>query len=311
MTNGTFSNGWLAFELNILRRLKFNSVALPLTGEPQLGLQLKRWGVRVEANDPLRWAFIKAKALMENPSERLLEEDFELVLDDAYAPRDKMDNEALSKWFNEADAWWFDNVRFNAEHLDSLYKRAIVLTLGMMVGDYVLSFDQGTWQMREPLSLSKVFRRMAEVLPYPYDNSLRNRSTNQDARTFVAEIQYSDLLFMRLPPPLIKASRETLSRWREEWLRGGDDFWTDFEKQRAGRLGAPIQSKQQYLGFVEDLLRTAAHIPGWAIGHTENGFITSEELVETVGRIRRVESVYTKDFSDLLGVRASIITAGS
>ena len=28
-----FSNGWLAFELGVLRRLKFTSVALPFTGE--------------------------------------------------------------------------------------------------------------------------------------------------------------------------------------------------------------------------------------------------------------------------------------
>ena len=43
---------WLGFELNILRRLKFKSAALPLTGEPHLGNYLKRWDVRVVANDP-------------------------------------------------------------------------------------------------------------------------------------------------------------------------------------------------------------------------------------------------------------------
>jgi hypothetical protein len=72
-----------------------------------------------------------------------------------------------------------------------------------------------------------------------------------------------------------------------------------------------VQSKQQYLGFVEDLLRTAAHIPAWAIAHTENGFISSEEMVEKVARVRKVSSIYTKDFSDLLGVRASLIVATS
>jgi hypothetical protein len=309
---GTFSNGWLAFELNVLRRLKFASIAIPLSGEPHLGVQLKRWKIRVAANDPLIWSFTRATALVQNSSEQLEDDDFDIILRDAYAPRDKMDNASLLKWFNESDAWWFDNVRFNAERLDSEYKRATALTLGTMVGDYVLSFDKETWQMREPLSLSKIFRQMAELLPFPYDNSLRNRSTNQDVRSFVAECQHTDLLFLRLPAPLIHSepARETLSSWREEWLRGSDDFWTDFNKERAGRLGAPVQSKQQYLGFVEDLLRTAAHIPGWAIVHTENGFISSEEVVETVGRIRKVDAIYSKDFSDLLGVRASIITAG-
>ena len=306
-----FANGWLAFELNVLRRLKFKSVAIPLCGEPHLGVQLKRWGVRVVANDPFIWAFTKATALIENPSLRLDEADFEVVLEDAYAPREKMDNSALSKWFNETDAWWFDNVRFNAERLEQPHKRATALTLGMMVGDYVLSFDKQTSQMREPLSLANVFREMEGLLPQPYDNSFINRSSNQDLRSFVAERQHTDLLFLRLPPPVVQVEpARGLSSWREEWLQGGDHFWTEFERRRAGRLGAPVQSKQQYLGFVEDLLRTASHIPSWAIAHTENGFISGEELMETVGRIRRVEAVYVKDFSDLLGVKASIIAAG-
>ena len=109
----------------------------------------------------------------------------DLLLEDAYVPRDKLDNPSLLKWFNEVDAWWFDNIRFNVERFEP-YKRAIALTAGMMVGDYVLSFNDQTHHLREPLSLSKVFRMMVETLPGAYDNTLRNRSTNQDVRSFVA-----------------------------------------------------------------------------------------------------------------------------
>jgi hypothetical protein len=309
--SGAFPNGWLAFELSVLRRLKFNSIALPFIGEPSLCVYLKRWTVRVAANDPMLWAFTKATGLVENRLERLVEEDIDALLDDAYVPRDKPDNPSLTRWFNEADAWWFDTVRFNAEKLLSPYKRSLALTIGMMVGDYVLSFDEETRQLREPLSLSKIFRQMAGTLPQAFDNGLRNKGTNQDVRTFVAERQHSDLLFLRLPAPIVKSepARDTLVAWREEWVQGGNSFWDGFEARTAGMLGAPVQSKQQYLGFVEDLLQRAAHIPAWAIAHTENGFISSDELVETISRIRRVDAIYTKDFSDLLGVRASILCA--
>jgi hypothetical protein len=115
-----------------------------------------------------------------------------------------------------------------------------------------------------------------------------------------------------LPQPLpARSSQRQAFAWREEWLLGGDDFWEDFEKGRAGKLGGRVQSKQQYLGLVEDLLHTASHLPAWAIAHTENGFISTEELVETINRVRTVEVVYTKNFSDLLGVRATIITANA
>lgn len=306
-----FPNGWLAFELSVLRRLRFGSVALPFTGEPDLCAYLKWWRVRVSANDPMSWAFTKAVALIENGFERLTKDEIDSFLADLYVPGEELDNPALLKWFNEADACWFDNLRLVAEKFTSPYKRALVLTLGMMVGDYVLSFDEATRGLREPLSLARIFRLMVDILPYPFDNSLPNRGTNQNARDFVAERQRTDLLFLRLPAPIAqsKPERNAAVAWREEWLRRSDDFWDRLEGAKAGRLGSNVQSKQQYLGFVEDLLQTAAHMPAWAIAHTENGFISTEELVETVSEVRKVEAVYSKDFSDLLGVRASIVTA--
>jgi hypothetical protein len=310
MTTATFSNGWLNFELSVLRRLKFASVAFPFTGEPALGLQLKHWQVRVAANDLMTWSFIKSTALLENNTYRLSDEDLETVVEDAYVPRDRFDNPSLLNWFNQTDAWWFDTVRFNAEQLDAPYKRALALTLGMMVGDYVRSFDESSRHLREPASLSRVFRRLAELLPYPHDNSLRSKASNQDVRAFIAERRHSDLMFLRLPPlEGVHANQGTMNAWREEWLQGGNDFWQSFEQRRAGKLGARAQSKQQYLGFLEELLQTAAHIPGWAIALVENGFISTDELVETVGSVRKVDAIYAKDFSDLLGVRAAIVTA--
>ena len=182
----------------------------------------------------------------------------------------------------------------------------------MMVGDYVLSFGEDSRHLREPLSLSRVFRRFAETLPQPVDNSVRSKATRQDVRAFVAERGHTELLFLRLPTPSQPMGpRQAPFAWREEWMLGGDDFWQDLEKTRAGKLGSRVQSKKQYLGFVEDLLHTAAHIPSWAIAHTENGFISSEELIDIVSGVRRIDAVYSKDFSDLLGVRASIISAVS
>jgi hypothetical protein len=307
-----FHNGWLAFELGVLRRLKFLSVALPFTGEPELIVQLKNWRIRVAANDPMIWSYTKAFALVENNTEKLTETDLEVLLDDAYIPREKIANSALLKWFNETDAWWFDNVRFNAEHLEP-FKRAVALTAAMMVGDYVLSFNEQTRKLREPFALSDTFRLMLACLPEPHDNSMRNKTTNQGVRNFVAERHHTDLLFLRLPTPITQGAtaRDPIETWREEWLRGGDDFWIDLERSQKALLGSRVQSKQQYLGFVEDLLRSASHIPIWAIAHTENGFISNEELVEKVSRVRKVSTIYSKDFSDMLGVRASLLVASS
>jgi hypothetical protein len=309
LSTDTIPKGWLAFELGVLRRAKFKSIALPFAGEPDLGLYLKTWGVRVAANDIARWAHTKATALIENGSERLSEEDLETILDDAYVPKHKLANPSLRLWFNETDAWWFDNVRENAERLNSSIKRALALTIGMQVGDYALSFNEETRELRQPFS--RVYRRMWERHPAPVENSQRNSSSNREAREFIAE-EHTEMMFLRLPRARNQRDRERagLSAWREDWVHGSDGYMDDVESARAGRLGTHVETKQQYLRFVQDLLQTAAHLPKWAIAYVEDGFISTAELVETVSRVRKVDTIYSKDFSELAGARAAIITAG-
>lgn len=299
--------GWLAFELSVLRRLRFRSLVNPFAGEPDLETHVKRWGVRVAANDATRWSWIKGIARVENNAESLSADELEILLEDVYVPRYKLRNAALRRWFNETDAWWFDNLRQNVERLDGEIKQSLALTLGMHVGDYALSFDEETRELRQPLS--RVLRRLHETQAPPFDNGQRNTSTNKDARHFVAE-QRGDLLFLRLSAPTRSGalSRDGLPAWREEWVRGGAEFWDEFEAARAGQLGGRVETKGQHLRLIEELLEAAAHLKSWAIAHTDGGYMTTEELVETIRRVRKVETIYTKDFSELLGARATIIT---
>ena len=282
-------------------------------GRPNLGRYLKRWDARVLANDPARWAWTKSLAFVENSSETLTEEDLDTILDDAYVPRNYFHNPTLLTSFNETDAWWFDNVRASAELLASPYKRALALSLGMAAGDYVFSFNLETRDLRQPLSLSNVFRRVWSTLSRPVDNGQRNTSSNQPVKNFLAELYDVDLLFLRLP----RTARATDSRnarvltWREEWIRQGKGFWSDLSKERNSKLDAYVETKEQYLGLIEDLMQTSAHLPQWAIEAVSDGFVTTDELVECVSNTRKIAAIYTKDFSELLGIKAVIITAAA
>lgn len=281
---------------------------MPFTGNPNLGTYLKRLNVRVLANAPTQSDWIKAVAVIENNSEKLSLEDIDSILDDAYVPRYRLQNPALENWFHETDAWWFDNVRRNIEKLASPIARAIALSVAMNVGDYVFSFEKKTRELRQPLS--EVFRRLCTVQPKPFDNGQKNACYNKTPDDFIAK-NSANLMFLRLPP--LQSRRQNINSgvfaWREEWLRYGNDFYEADERNRTGKLGASAETKHQYLRFVAETLRTASHIRSWAIAHTEDGFVSAQDLVETVGHIRRVDTVFTKDFSELSGAKAVIITA--
>ncbi len=310
LTNQTnIPKGWLAFELTVLKRLKFASVAMPFTGDAGLGSYLKRWNVVVHANDLSLTGWTKSVAWIRNNGEVLSEQDVETVLEDAYVPGYKLINPALRNWFGETDSWWFDNVRRNIERLHSPVLRAVASTIAMAVGDYVLSFDESTRELRQPLST--VFRRIRNSQPPPVDNGLDNTCSNRNGYEFVAEMFRAELLFLRLPRAHNLSQRKYLgwTAWREEWLRAGDDFWSEMETRQAGRLGTLCETKSQYLRLVEEILRTASHIRTWAIAQTDDGYVTTQELVETIGSVRKVDTIYTKDFSELSGAKAVIITA--
>ena len=116
---------WLAFELNVLRRMKFASVTMPFSPDPALGAYLKRWDIRVAANDPMQSAWTKCVAQILNNGERLNEDEVNVVLEDAYVPGYRLTNAGLTTWFSETDAWWFDNVRHRIDRLTSPVSRAI------------------------------------------------------------------------------------------------------------------------------------------------------------------------------------------
>lgn len=306
--SSTAPKSWLAFELNVLRRQKFDMAILPFTNQPYLGVYLKRWNVRVLANDPTLSGWTKAVAAIENNSEKLSDKDVNLVLEDAYVPGYRLQNPALRNWFNETDAWWFDNVRRNVERLASPVARAIALDVGMSVGDYAASFTEETLELRQPLS--NAYRRLWSIMPAPVNNGQNNNCQNKTADEFIRE-NLADLMFLRLPSAHNQPQRNRLGAqaWREEWLRSGATFWNDLERAGAGKLGTLTETKSQYLSLVEETLRAAKNVPAWAVAHVEDGFVSAQDIAETVGRVRRVDTIFTKDFSELTGAKAVVVTA--
>ena len=299
---------WLGFELNVLRRLKFASLAVPFGGQPDLEWYLKFWGKQALTNDLCQWAWWMSRALVENQGERLTEEDVALVLQNAYVPQARLYNTALHQTLNDLDAVWFDNVWQNIQMLPSETQRALAYTHALGVADYVFAFDDSTRELRRPLS--QVFLHLWRSQRKLVNNGQSNAALNQDAHEFIRTARV-DLLFARFPRPQgLAGLRGTLAGWRETWVRGHDMFWDEWLTTQRGKLGDAITSKQQYLQLISGFLAKAKHIPKWAIAHADDGFLSVTELGEIISQHRRIEVTYNKDFSDVLGgLNAYIIVA--
>ncbi len=305
LTNTQTNRRWLGFELSVLRRLKFTSIAIPFSGQPDLGWYLKFWSKQILDNDVCQWAWWMSRALVENQDEALGEEDVSLILGEAYAPHRRLHNAALAPSMKEIDAVWFDNVWLNIQQIENEHRRALAYALALGVGDYVFSFRPETASLRRPLS--EVFIALWRNSRHIVNNGKLNHSVNRDAHEFIRGAK-ADLMFARFPrPDGLSALRRGIVGWRETWVRGTDGEWDALIENQRGRLGDNVVSKEHYLQLVSNFLARAKHIPQWAIAHTEDGFVSAAEIGETIKQFRRIDVTYNKDFSDVVGGRNTFI----
>jgi hypothetical protein len=292
----------LGFQASVLRQVEFRSIAIPCLNEARLDLYLKAWGKLIFANDPRAWAGTVARATVE-ATEPLGEDIITRILEDVYVPGIRLANSDLRRWFGETDAWWMDNLRRNIDRLDDPLMQAQALTLGLQTGDYALSFDDETRELRRPLTT--VYWRLAGRAFSAPGIHPHNRSFNQPVDEFIKHAR-ADLLLLSSPSSHIdRGGAEERSEWREAWVRGARN-----EAQAGVKPVTASQSRQSYLASIDRLLRPASHFGTWAIEYQEPGLATAQDLVELIKEHRPVKATYSKDVTEVAGgLRSYIIVA--
>ena len=300
--SGDNKKSLLAFEASVLRQIPFETIAIARAGDAKLDWYLKVWGKRILTNDTRNWAVATARAVIESRepiSERLLNQ----LLQDIYVPGNRLTNPSLRRWFSETDAWWMENLRRNIAGIEDEGLRSQALLLGIQTGDYALSFNDETVDLRRPLAT--IFWRLAGRfstgnIAHPY-----NRVFSLPPHEFIQQAR-ADLLYLNLPATRDeKTGAQARSEWRECWVTGGA------EAETATWLQTTLpQTRQAYLTEVDRQLRAAAHIRKWAIGCQEVGLTSARDIAELVKQHRPVRATYSKDVTEVAGgLRSYIIVA--
>jgi ribosomal protein L12E/L44/L45/RPP1/RPP2 len=288
----------LGFQASVLRQIEFRSIAIPYWSDARLDWYLKAWGKIIFANDPRAWASTVARARVE-ANEPLGEEVITRVLQDVYVPGARLANSDLRRWFSETDAWWMDNLRRNVDGLEDQLARAQAVALGLQTGDYALSFDDETRELRRPLTT--VFWRLAGRAMAGPANHPSNRSLCLAVEEFIKQAR-AEVLFLSLPSGHSdRGGAEARSDWRESWVNR-----TPAEQN----LPATPQSKQSHLNSIERLLRLASNFRAWAIEYQEPGLASAQDVLELIKEYRPVRATYSKDVTEVAGGQRSFIIVG-
>jgi hypothetical protein len=295
----------LGFEASVLRQIEFRSIAIPFSSLSRLDWYLKAWGRQILANDPRGWM---AEALRATVEARLPlgEEQIARLLQDLYIPGTRLGNPELRRWFSETDAWWMDNLRRNIESISEPDAKARALLLGMQTGDYAVSFNDATIDLRQPLAV--IFWRLAGRFWSGPVGHPQSRSFNLPAEEFIRQSR-ADLLYLSIPPAHAEnGGAEARSDWRKTWVTGPSPQ----EANEPLRLITAPQSKQSYLIMIDRLLRSAQHIKTWAVEYQEIGIASAADISEVIKEHRPLRATYSKDLTEVVGgLRNYIIIADS
>lgn len=293
----------LGFEISVLGQIDFRSIAIAFAGGAKLEWYLKAWGKHILSNDPRFWASISSRAMIESRYQ-LDEETISSLLADLYVPRARLANGQLRNWFSETDAWWMDNLRLSVDRMADEALRTQALYIGLQTGDYALSFDEASRDLKR--SLATVFWRLAGRFTIGPVGQPGSRSYNLPVDEFASQAR-ADLFYLNLPAAHAEmGGSESRMDWRESWIRSGEAGAQDI----ALKMSSVPQSKQTYLLMIDRILRSAAHIRRWAIECQEAGLASAQDVSELVKDHRPVRATYSKDLTEVAGgLRNYVIVA--
>lgn len=289
--------------------LRFDSVIDIFGGTGAVSHLFKNAGKAITYNDALKFNWNIGLALIENASQRLSDEDIELVL--ARHPQidypDFISRTFANIYFTDAENRWLDMVVYNIDHLlHDTYKRSLArfalfqaciikrpynlfhrANLYIRTAAVERSFgNKTTWDT--PFEVH--FRAFArEANKAVFDNQRNNRSLNLDA--FETPIG-ADLVY--LDPPYLNASGVGVD-YRDfyHFLEGLTDYegWSqqiDFDsKHRRLRPQESIWHSRQTIEQALDALIERHRQSTIVISYRDDGIPSKEQLISILRRHKR------------------------
>lgn len=218
----------------IFEQIDFDSALDAFSGTASVGYLLKMMGKRVHSNDYLLFNHYISKALIENSSEVLTEEEVDELIQFTPGVDNFIEREFSGIYFDKKDCRWLDSVIANIELLDGEYKKAIALTALCRacikkrprgIFTYTgMRYDDGRKDLR--LALADQFIDAVELINKSvFNNGKRNLSFNQDIMTYTKK-DY-DLVYFDPPYFSLKSDNEYSRRYH--FLEGLVSYWSHVE----------------------------------------------------------------------------------
>jgi adenine-specific DNA-methyltransferase len=297
------------------------------SGSQSVSFLFKQLGFKTITNDFLNFNNQIGKALIENKSFKLDDEDLTTLFQKSPDKSDftLIENTFTNVFFERGEAVFLDNFRANIPLLDNEYKQALALavinrsmtrkiTMGHFGHTQALVYANDPERIRRNRSLIRPIKDLfIELLPSYnnaiFDNSHNNQSFNDNILELLPKLSKIDLVYF--DPPYCDSHADYQGFYH--LLETYTEYWKDkkfvngtqrYEPQRH----SGFDKKRDVITSFEKLFELSDEIPYWLISYNNRSYPEINDFKKLITKYKDV-TIETKTYRNGRGGKGSV--AGS
>jgi len=295
--------GWIAQYISEDSRIVLDAFA----GSQSIAYLMKQLGKKTVTNDFLEFNNEIGKALVENSSVTLNQDDVNILFSKNSNPEEYNLMETLFSglFFTQEESSFADSFRSNVCKLDNKYKQALALsvmcrsmtrkvTMGHFAHTQALVYAADTARIKRNRSLIRPLKDLfLELLPQYnaaiFDNKQDNKSYNENILDLLPKLEGIDLVYFDPPYCNSHADYQSFYHLLETFVV----YWKD--KQFVN--GTKRYEPKRYSGFDKNsesisnfklMFEKSQHIPTWLVSYNDRSYPDIDTMVSMIKPYRNV-----------------------
>lgn len=302
---------------DVVSPLEFRTVLDAFSGSGCVSYLFKTMGKEVYSNDFLKFTHQLALGCVENPGLTVSDSEVELLLREKKSHNRFIRHTFEGIFFTPADLDFLDLVWSNLPKLDSVYKRALVISalirscvkkqprgVFTVSGD-LSNYDDGRRDLR--LSLKEHFSESLQIFnQVVFDNGMNNRAFNEDALAVQAP---ADLVYM--DPPYVPRADDNCYIKRYHFLEGLATYWEGLDLMESSKVKklpkrhTPFSYRKSAVEAFDAMFRRYADSM-LVLSYSSNGYPDLEVLTKLMKQYKSTVEVFEKDHRYHFGTHAGV-----
>jgi len=264
----------------------------------------KTKGLQVIANDRLRYCHHAAKAIIENNSVRLSEDEIEALLADNAKAGSFVQDNFKGIFFAKGVHALIDTIRANCDKLSGFKKDIALFGLGKTCmsgkggfGHFSSSTDYGRRHDTPDEFKDRLRKNLQRINALVFDNDKENKAHRQDINDLLPKAK-ADLAYF--DPPYATEFSTTNYERAYHFVEGLMTYWEGLEikadtKVKYYETDHKTVTKANASEFFQTFLGNAKHIPHWLISYRDHAYPNEQEMKRIIGSFGKQSRMKSKD----------------